>query len=253
MRFVVRYAALVVALTLPSIVRAQGAGTTLIVGVADAESGTALENALVRLPDFAFHARTSGMGQARIGGVKAGKWPVEVRKLGYKPLKVTLAFSGKDSLDAVLMLERGTTTLDTVRVMAEAPTPPYLRAFETRRKMAVGRFRTRAEMLARDGDRPLADLLVYMFSGLDVERLGASAVVTSFRGGLRRPNPDPATPSLRGCPLQVFVDDQPLMGGDIGWIRTGDLAGVEFYSGDSGPIQYRRGPSCGVLLLWLVW
>lgn len=225
----------------------------MIVGVADAESGTALESALVRLPDFEFHARTNGMGGARIGGVKAGKWAVEVRKLGYKPLKVTLAFTGKDSLDAVLMLERATTTLDTVRVMAEAPMPPYLRAFEVRRKMSIGRFRTRAEMLARDGDRPLVDLLVHMFPGIDVERMGTSAVVTSPRGGIRRPPADPATPSLRGCPLRVFVDDQPLLGGDIGWIRTGDLAGVEFFSGDSGPIQYRRGSSCGVLLLWLLW
>jgi len=50
MRSVVRHAALAVALAVPVVVRAQGAGTTLIVGVADAESGTALENALVRLP-----------------------------------------------------------------------------------------------------------------------------------------------------------------------------------------------------------
>jgi hypothetical protein len=38
---------------------------------------------------------------------------------------------------------------------------------------------------------------------------------------------------------------------DLDFIRTWDLAGVEFYNGASVPVRYRvSGSGCGVVLLW---
>jgi len=212
--------------------------TTLVAGVADAESGAALEDAIVRLPSFGLVARTDALGRARLAGVKAGIWTVEVRHIGYAPLRVELAFGGSDSLDAVLMLHRTVGVLDTVHVRAEA-VPARLRLFEWRRANGIGRYRTRTELLAQHGDRELLDVAPQLFPGVRRVTNGTTPRLAGTRG-----------PS---CLMGVFIDGRAASAEeDISWVRTSDLAGVEYYSGSSAPPQFRLG-ACGVLVLWLYW
>lgn len=53
------------------------------------------------------------------------------------------------------------------------------------------------------------------------------------------------------CPIRVLLDDIDVTE-DVGFlVRTWDLAGAEFYSAASTPVQYRdTRAGCGVLLLW---
>jgi hypothetical protein len=238
-------AALLVSTTSPAL--AQQPGTVLVAGIADAESGAALEQAIVRLPDFAYLARTDGMGRATVRGIPEGKWPVEVRRLGYRPMRVVLAFTGRDTLEAVLMLEKSVASLDTVQVVAEA-LPAYLKEFDRRKQQGIGRFRVRSQLMLEHANRPLADVIPWLFPGLRVERMGTSAQVVSARGG--------RVSSRRGavsCAVVAWLDGMELAEGDIGWLTVNDLAAVEFFSGASGPVQYRRGSECGVLILWTFW
>jgi hypothetical protein len=49
------------------------------------------------------------------------------------------------------------------------------------------------------------------------------------------------------CPVQVYLDGVALGKEYPDWVRTWDLAAVEYYSGTQVPVQYRGG--CGVFLL----
>ncbi|HYD52741.1 MAG TPA: carboxypeptidase regulatory-like domain-containing protein [Gemmatimonadaceae bacterium] len=263
----VAFAALVLA---AAPLRAQRqAGTQLVVGVADEATGQPLEGAILSLPDFQRWARTDAMGRARLPDVLQGNWTVEVRKFGYQPLRVTLVFSGRDSLEAVLMLTRTVGMLDTVRVTAESPVPARLQPFHRRRAQGLGRFQTRADLLTRWGDRRLADVAHLVLPGVRVEWNGFNAVLASSRVQSGPPAgrvplgvqssrvPSSGVPKgasgAVSCPLTVLVDDMPTAEGDIGWIHTSDIAGMEYFSGETAPPQYRRAGRCGVLLIWLHW
>src|SRR6266576_1367791 len=87
---------------------AQPRTTVVVAGVADAETGAPLTDALVRLPDLGRAARTDWIGEARIPGIKPGPVRIEVRKLGYAPSDITLMVKG-DSIGPVFMLSRATT------------------------------------------------------------------------------------------------------------------------------------------------
>jgi hypothetical protein len=54
--------------------------------------------------------------------------------------------------------------------------------------------------------------------------------------------------------MQVWLDNINLGESDPGLIRTWDLSGVEYYTGNSVPARYRTsGAACGVVLLWSKW
>src|SRR5258708_2805785 len=89
--------------------------SVVVAGVADAENGAPLTDALVRLPDLGRAARTDWIGEARIAGIKLGPVRIEVRKLGYAPSEITLMVKG-DSIGPIFMLSRAT-TLATVTVL----------------------------------------------------------------------------------------------------------------------------------------
>jgi hypothetical protein len=55
------------------------------------------------------------------------------------------------------------------------------------------------------------------------------------------------------CPIVVYLDDMRLGQEDVDldFVRTWELAGVEYYTASSVPVRYRvSGAACGVMLLW---
>jgi hypothetical protein len=223
----------------------QGRTSVLVAGVADAETGQALEGAEVLLPDQRRLARTNGLGEAHIDGVPRGTRRVRVRKIGYAPAEVDLAFAG-DTTGAVFRLPRTAVQLGAVNVEA-AWVPPKMRDVERRQRRGIGRFLA-ADVLDKERDRDFGVLVSSRFPGLRLvtQPTGGGQQLVSTRGG---------GIGSSACVVQVYVDDiayQPA--DDVGFIRTWDLAAVEYYAANEVPIEYRtRRYACGVLLVWSKW
>ena len=233
--------AAVIALPPARTLGAQGGSSTLVAGVADAETGQPLEGAEVLLVRLGRLGRANVMGEATVSGVPHGVQRVRVRRLGYAPAEIDLAVAG-DTTGAVFRLQRVATQLGEVKV--EAPwVPPNIRDFESRRRQGIGRFLTDAE-LDKDRDRDFSLVVMTSFPGLmTVPDSTGHPLLVSRR-----------TAGVSVCPVQVYLDGVNL-GREYGdWVRTWDLAAAEYYTGTQVPVRYRTGGyRCGVLLLWSKW
>ena len=235
------------ALAVPAAARpAAGQSSTVIVaGVADAETGHALEGAQIRLPGLGRIARTDWSGEAKLLRVEAGKHRIEARFLGYAPATLDLPVSG-DTVGAVFMLQKLSARLDTVRIGGTPVTPGLPSEFLRRRRQGVGRFLTDS-VLAQQGNRELAFALPMHLPGLQAMPNAESPgkyVLMSRRG---RGN----FGSFAPCAVDIYLDGMLTTFDAYDMLRASDLAGVELYAMESAPPEYRRGSgSCHVLLLW---
>lgn len=264
---------------------AQNGRSTLSVGVADAESGKPISGAEVLLPELRLLVRTDSMGQARVPGVPFGEHRVRVRLQGYEPSDVQVKFAG-DTTGAVFRLGRSNTTLAPVEVTASA-VPSQLKDFEGRRKQGIGRFLVESD-LTREGDRDFTMVAGMRFPGLSmrtdadgqvhiastrsscgadggrpstdnrgVERIGGKPGMKpaiGSRGIDGEPQMTGACTSERPCLVPIYLDNIPLGEADNNMIRTWDLSGAEYYTGNSVPARYRSsGTACGALILWSKW
>ena len=110
-------ASLLVALPAGALGAQGGRTSTLVAGVADAETGQPLEGAEVILLGVHRLARANVMGEAVVAGEAQGPQRVRVRRLGYAPAEIDLAMSG-DTTGAVFRLQRSVTQLS-ARVEAD--------------------------------------------------------------------------------------------------------------------------------------
>lgn len=225
---------------------AQGGKTsTLVAGVADAETGQPLEGAEVILMNVHRLARANGMGEATLASIPHGVQRVRVRRLGYSPAELDLAISG-DTTGAVFRLQRVPTELGAVRVEANW-VPPKMKDVEARRKRGIGRFLTDVE-LDKERDRDFALTMTTRVPGLKtlIDSNG-NRVLASTRDNLGMTGVSP-------CYVTMYLDDLVVDRRDADMIRTWDLAAVEFFQAAEVPVRYRTQPyGCGVLLLWSKW
>lgn len=222
-----------------------GTVSTLVAGVADAESGEALEGAEVILPRLYRIGRTNSMGETAIVSVPHGVQRVRVRRLGYAPAEIDLAFSG-DTTGAVFRLERTVTQLGAVNVEAEWM-PPRIRDVEMRRRQGVGRFLTEVE-LEPDKDRDFAVAMTTRFPGLTTvgDAQGHRYLATTTGSS--------TLTGVAACYVTIYLDDIEVPREETHMIRTWDLAVVEYYTPAQVPARYRtKSYKCGVMLLWSKW
>jgi hypothetical protein len=159
--------------------QAQSPSTVLIVSVADAESGQALEGAEVVLPALRRSARADGLGEARMGSIPSGTHRIRVRFLGFAAMDTSLTFEG-DTAGVLFRLNRSIPTMDAVEVTA--PSSPRLRDFEMRRRIGSGRYLT-SEELARDANRSFGVVAMTRFPGLQlVHDADGRPHISSVRG-----------------------------------------------------------------------
>jgi len=200
------------------------ATTILIVSVGDAANGAYIADAQVRLPSAGRVSRTAWNGEARFTGLPSARYHIEVRAIGYAPGDIDMPVTG-DSASVLFSLERITTALDTVRVVAAQATRAArgLKEFEERRQAGIGRFFTDTA------------LIEHRAQGL---RLFLAARV----------------PGLNSCPVSYYLDGFKLTKFDFDAFHLEDLAGIEVYSRISAPVQYKPlGDYCKVILLWTKW
>lgn len=220
--------------------------TVIVAGVADAATGAPLEGAQVQMPGVGKFGRTNWIGEATLEGIPFGRQRIQVRKLGYTPADVDLFIQG-DSLGPVFMLERAAQALDTVFV-AGAWHPRRMAEFYSRESMHIGRFLTDSA-LAAEKTRDLGLVLSMRFPGLRVEPDNDSP--GHYRLVSIRPQNANALQVVAGpCPVDVYIDGFRSFE-DFRGLYPSDLAGIEFYSAESAPVQYRLNTGgCAVLLLW---
>jgi hypothetical protein len=252
MRDFARMSAAVVALTLlgmpilqPAIAQTAGGSSTLIVGVADAETGEAMEGAEVVLMRLYRIGRTSSMGEATMHDVPRGAQRVRVRRLGYAPSEIDLAIVG-DTTGAVFRLQRIATQLGAVKVEADW-IPPKMRDVDTRRKQGIGRFLNEVD-LERDKDRDFATVMTTRFPGLTTtgDTQGHRYLITTLGAA--------SFSGVAACYVTLYLDDLEIPREEQYMIRTWDLAAVEYYTASQVPARYRtKSYKCGVMLLWSKW
>ena len=237
----------------PAVASAQAKNSVVIASVTDAATGQPITDAQVTLDDLNITARTDWIGEARIPGVAAGQHNFIIFKPGYDSMVVALQVQG-DSVGPVFrLLKPGaatattTTTLTPVTVPAN-PSTSYLAEFEKRRQQGQGKYLTAAD-LEKKGNRSLVNVLAQEFGGLmstrDVERPGHNILTTRRT----RPRLNGASADVH-CGVDIYLDGSAYVD-DLEALRPSELAGVEYYTIESAPGEYRRlTDNCGVVLLW---
>ena len=225
---------------------AQGGKTsTLVAGVADAETGQPLEGAEVILTNVHRLARANGMGEATISSIPFGVQRVRVRRLGYSPAEIDLAVN-RDTTGAVFRLQRTPAQLGAVNVEATWM-PASIRDVEERRKRGIGRFLMDAD-LDKERDRDFHLMMTTRVPGLKtLISSDGTRVLASTRDNLTMTGVAP-------CYVTMYLDGMIVDRKDSEMIRTWDLGAVEFFQASEVPVRYRNKPyGCGVLLLWSKW
>jgi hypothetical protein len=232
-------------MALPLALGAQRGTSTLVAGVADAETGQPLEGAEVILLGVHRLARANQMGEATISDIPHGAQRVRVRRLGYAPAEVDLAIVG-DTTGAVFRLQRTAVQLGVVNVEAQW-VPPQMKDVEVRRKQGIGRFLTDTE-LDKDRDRDFALTMTTRFPGL------RTVIDSTGHRVLSSTRDQNGMGGVAPCYVTVYLDGIATEREDSDFIRTWDLAAVELYTGSQVPARYRtKAYGCGVLLLWSKW
>ena len=179
-----------------------------------------------------------------------------MRQIGYQPIDTTMIVSG-DSTNVTVALTRIATQLGTVRITA-ARARAYMRAFESRRRMGIGRFLD-TTVFQREAWRSLNDVIVSHLGGVklvpiaagqrngsepvDLEQFGAMRLEATQQSGILKD-------TKPTCPIDVYLGGVPFTE-DLDAIPTDVVGGVELYDKGSAPPEYRRpSKACKVLLIW---
>jgi hypothetical protein len=242
-----------------------------------------IAGALVFVLGTSLGANTDSLGRFALTGVPAGFRTIVVQAIGWARDSSEVEFTPGLAVFRDFRLVRanvspepvrGITTLDYVRVAAEAErrTPAKMAAFEERRRMGIGHFIDRA-MLDRSAANRMSNVLsevpgVQVRSGRTTRAWLASGRAINLPGGVfERGNcgdfldrADCAAGAKPACYLDVYLDGAlvfdsssrgvPLF--DINSLQPGTIEGIEVYSSASQiPAQYNRtGGGCGVMLIW---
>jgi hypothetical protein len=211
--------------------------------VAEAHTASPLVEARVQFPELGLSRQTDSFGIAYFPSVKSDLLRISVSKIGYEPVRQTIALGLSDSVEISIAMKKLDLSqlLDTVNVVGNR-TPAFLRDFERRRAMGLGRF-IASEQLDSSPLEPVVDQITRRIAGVTAVWTDSrmNVVLVSQRGPIR----------LFGgaCRVRVYVDDTGPDKLDLTRIPSADVAGVEYYS-VAPPVQYSRGAACGVVLIW---
>jgi carboxypeptidase family protein len=218
------------------------ATSVFVANVADANTGAPVPDAEVTISSVSRTARTNWLGEATIPAVPAGTHRVVVRHLGYAVADLMISFS-RDTVGYIFMLTPVPAILDTVKTTGTPPVRLGLEDFERRRRMGIGRFLSDSVLLSEKSS-PIAEVMARRFPSLraiDNDRTVATlqcGALSIYVDGLR------VSGSFSGLGGYHDATDLRALAGD-------DVAGVEYYTAASAPVEFRRlSMGCGVILIW---
>ncbi len=204
---------------------------------------------------------TNYMGEFIIAGLDAGRYVLELRAVGYTPLRDTIELAAGQRIDREFSLFHAPVRLDSVAVSANVADRSYLSDFENRRKTGMGKFLDSTDLAKAGDNRSFASFLAGRFPGLSVtpktDPMGANYLSSgrmacsgkAFSCG----KPTNCLVALYIDGLPVYIPNQtPGSPPDLDELRAEHFAAVEWYpSGATAPAQYNSTNSaCGVMLLW---
>lgn len=219
-------------------------GDERVRGMVRRSEGTPIAGARLAVSGSGFEATTGSDGTFTFDSLPAGTQTLEVRALGFLPMRhlVDVMVGSVRSTDVVL--ESFGVFLDTVKVRAErAFTSKQLEEFEKRRRFGNGFFLNEDEIERRN---PLfATDLVREAAGVHVlpATMGRSQVLMRAPGG-------------GVCRPAVFVDGQRiLISGDDHldqFVNSQDVRGIEVYSRQNRtPLEFTSlVDGCGSIVFW---
>jgi hypothetical protein len=218
-----------------------------LLGVFDAQSGAPIEGAEVGDMLSKASALTTRTGTVALSFLPDGESLIRIRKLGYQSVTIPVAISPVDTTPLTLLLNVSAQVLPTVVTKDSAPRfiSPGLRAFEERRRMNVGGYFVREDVLRKNDTKRMTSI---------VRTLPGLAVVCP--NGTRRGECYAATTRMGritgDCKMQFYIDGILVDDDDLEKLRVDQFAGLEYYPGGASvPPQYNKtGSACGTLLLW---
>lgn len=230
--------------------RGNGTLSGTIVSVAD---GKAIGGAHVSLADGP-ETDANERGEWSMAEAPSGSRMLEVRALGFVPSRRRVDVVG-EAAPVHISLSTLKAVLDTVRITATRLTPD-LSGFEERRQSGFGHFFT-PDDIAKQQPVSLSDV----FRAVPGLRFEYDDDLVEKRIRMRGAfgSCEPAI-YINGMTMTTFSPDSTRTGfavvtlssDDIDtWLRPRDVTGIEIYTGDQAPVQYRQGMSgCGTILIW---
>ena len=243
-------------------VRATGA--SIVTGVVRGSGGRIVDRAQVAMLGYPVAVRTGSDGQYALTQLPAGTQTVDVRSLGFAPVRLTidLGTGERRSLDV---------TLDDAKAQDLAPvnivgkgTRLDRTGFDDRRKAGLGQYIT-DEDIKRRGVYDTQQALWSVLGARVIWTGSANAVVfTRESGGVTRARTGTGFDDVafsgsglsgRTCGPVYWVDGTwfGAIGDDIDRVvRPHDIRGMEVYvNPGAAPPTYRRGgDECGIVLIW---
>ncbi len=219
---------------------AQDRSATVEVSVVAQGSNRPIAGASIMLAGGAVHALTDGSGRARLAHVGTGQQTVEVRYLGYAPVRLPVSLA-EGVREMAFQLAPAPVRLAELKVRAPGGARTLeMGGFSMRRRNGNGTFITREE-IERQQPRYLSDLL---------RRLPGISLSTPNKFGRSQTTMRGAT--SRSCQPQVFVDGVQTSIFYLDDVLPGNVEGLEIYRGAATiPAQFNRGMAiCGVVLVW---
>ena len=219
--------------------RAQGTGG--VRGTVYDSLGGVVSHVQVAIEGSKANTLTDTNGAFRFPSVPAGDVVLHMRRLGYRPMSLSLRVVAGSEAALHLELAPVPGRLPTVEIRRKAEAfSSRLAGFNERKAKQVGHFVTR-ETLDRMSSARFIDALRTM-PGVSMRTLRGGVVTVALRGA--------------SCPPVVFVDGFPATAGvmDLDMIDLASVEGIEVYSGMATiPPQFlsvRGGESCGVIGIW---
>ncbi len=242
------------ALILDSVAPTMGAVTGVVLSDLDRQP---VSDAEVAIQGTELRTWTNDAGAFRLGDVAAGTRSLTIRRIGFQVATVRVTVAAGQTFDGVFALSR-VRTLDTVSVEESAIIP----SFEENRRLALGKFVTRAE-LAKQEVRRLSEILS-QFSGVLIKQgTGGKAWVYTRRGQrtvvTKCVELEGGGSDCDRCFAQVYLDKMLLNPGlgkgeivpDINRLPVSSVEAIEYYATPAQtPLEYSRMNSqCGVLVI----
>jgi CarboxypepD_reg-like domain len=246
-------------------------GTGVLAGVVKEDStGRPIAGAEVSVSVVKRQTLTDAQGRFRLADVAAGAHTVNVRRLGYAPLNVTVQFQADEVVEKTFTLSQSAASLDTLKVLDTHRPLTGRAAFYDRQARSFGQFMDSAQlrklpdlkvsMLLQSefNIHPVAPPVCYPMTGRRNNCVGSQSVRVAVGRGL--------------CGLKVMLDGMVVgLGGeiddselrpdprhnwytafDVSTLNTASIEKVEVYRRESEvPPEYLANDTqCGLLVLW---
>ena len=180
---------------------------------------------------------TDERGEFAMDSLPGGTHTLEVRVIGYVPVRRTIHFAEGRPARAEVRLQK-TALLSTVTVRGTLMYSRQLADFERRRRSGFGRFLTAGDIDKLAASR-LTDV-VRMIPGVQIDYSNGRPRVLMRGGGM-----------TSHCTPTLYVDGIRDISGEFDIYRSDELAGVEVYNRDTArPAEFSDMSGCGAIVIW---